>query len=153
MIRTKAKVLAIAASVVMCVASMVASAADEMKPFILGSIGSGTVADTVMDVKKALTNNGFTVAGEYSPYEAAHIIIVTNAALKKVAASHKRAGYAAGQRVAVTRVGDQIQVSYTNPAYMTAAYQIKGNVSGITEALKKALGAEKRVWSRQGFSS
>ena len=116
MIKTSTKVLAVTAAAVMSMASMVANAAGEMKPFILGSTGTGAVADKVADVKNALTSNGFEVVGEYSPYETAHIIIVTNDTLKKVAASHDRGGYAAGQRVSITKVSDQLQISYTNPA-------------------------------------
>jgi uncharacterized protein (UPF0261 family) len=77
------KMLAVTAAAVIGMASMVANAADEMKPFILGSTGTGAVADKVADVKKSLTDSGFEVVGEYSPYETAHIIIVTNGALKK----------------------------------------------------------------------
>ena len=104
------------------------------------------------DVKKSLTDNGFEVAGEYSPYENAHIIIVTNSTLKKVAGSHERGGYTAGQRVAITKVGDQVQTSYTNPAYMAAAYHVKGDISPVTDALKKALGSVKEFGPEEGLS-
>ena len=143
MIKISTKMLAVTAAAVMSAASMVANAAGEMKPFILGSTGTGAVADKVADVKKSLTDNGFTVAGEYSPYEAAHIIIVTNDKLKKAAASHERGGYAAGQRVSITKVGDQIQIAYTNPAYMAAAYHVKGDITSVSSALKTALGSIK----------
>ncbi len=159
----KMKILTIMAAVIMTMVSTVASAADntaadktaagEMKPFILGSTGGGTVADTVAEVKKSLIDNGFTVAGEYSPYEAAHVIVVTNKVLKKIAASHSRAGYAAGQRVTVTKVGDQVQVAYTNPAYMAAAYQISRDVSAVTASLKAALGSIKEYGSEKGLSA
>ena len=153
----KMKILTIMAVAMMSLVSTVVgaadkTAADKMKPFILGSTGAGTVADTVAEVKKSLTSNGFAVAGEYSPYEAAHVIVVTNWALKKVAASHARAGYAAGQRVTVTKVGDQVQVAYTNPAYMIAAYQIDRDVSAITASLKTALGSMKEYGSAKGLS-
>ena len=153
MIKMSTKVLSIAAAAVILMTSMVVKAADEMKPFILASTGVGTVADTVSDVKEALTGNGFTIAGEYSPYETAHIIIVTNKALKKAAASHKRAGYVAGQRVAVTKVGDQVQVTYTNPTYMAAVYQIKEKVSGVTASLEKALGSIKEFGPAKGLTA
>ncbi len=150
------KILTVVA-VIISLASSVAGAADKtavnkMKPFILGSTSTGTVANTVAEVKKSLTANGFAVAGEYSPYEAAHIIVVTNKVLKKAAATHKRAGYAAGQRVTVTKVGDQVQVAYTNPAYMAVAYQINSDVSAVTASLKTALGAVKEYGSAKGLS-
>jgi len=154
----KVKTIKMLAMVVVAIASVAVNAADKsvvekMKPFILGSTGAGTVADTVAEVKKSLIGNGFIVAGEYSPYEAAHVIIVTNNVLKKVAASHARAGYAAGQRVTVTKVGDQVQVAYTNPAYMAAAYHIPRDVSAVTASLKAALGAVKEYGSKKGLSA
>ncbi len=153
MIRVNTKLLAITAAAVMSVASMVANAAAEMKPFILGSTSTGAVADKVAGVKKSLTDNGFEVVGEYSPYKTAHIIIVTNDALKKVAGSHDRGGYAAGQRVAITKVGDQIQITYTNPAYMAAAYHVKGDVSAVTAALGTALGSVKEYGPDEGMDA
>ena len=153
MIRTSTKVLAVTAAAVMSMASMVANAAGEMKPFILGSTGTGAVADKVAEVKNSLTGSGFEVVGEYSPYETAHIIIVTNDTLKKAAASHDRGGYAAGQRVSITKVGDQLQVAYTNPAYMAAAYHVKGDLSSVTNSLKTALGAVKEYGPDEGLTA
>jgi hypothetical protein len=153
MIRVNTKLLAVTAAAVMSMASMVANAAAEMKPFILGSTGTGAVADKVAGVKESLTDNGFEVVGEYSPYATAHIIIVTNDTLKKVAGSHKRGGYAAGQRVAITKVGDQIQISYTNPAYMAAAYHVKGDLSAVTAALGTALGSVKEFGPAEGMDA
>lgn len=143
MFKVSTKLLAVTAAAVISAASMVANAAGEMKPFILGSTSTGSVADKIDDVKKSLIDNGFTVAGEYSPYAAAHIIIVTNDKLKKAAASHKRGGYAAGQRVSITKVGEQVQIAYTNPAYMAAAYHVKGDIASVSAALKTALGSIK----------
>ena len=153
MIRVNTKLLAVTAAAVMSMASMVANAAAEMKPFILGSTSTGAVADKVAGVKKSLTDNGFEVVGEYSPYETAHIIIVTNDTLKKVAGSHNRGGYAAGQRVAITKVGDQIQITYTNPPYMAAAYHAKGDVSAVTAALGTALGSVKEYGPAEGMDA
>ena len=153
MIKVNTKMLSIAAAAVLSMASMVANAASEMKPFILGSTGTGAVADKVAGVKKSLTDNGFEVVGEYSPYESAHIIVVTNSTLKKLAGSHERGGYAAGQRVAITKVGDQLQITYTNPAYMAAAYHVKGDISPVTNALKKALGSMQEYGPEKGLSA
>ena len=153
MIKVSTKTLAVAVAAVMSMASMVANAAGEMKPFILGSTGTGAVADKVADVKGSLTGNGFEVVGEYSPYETAHIIIVTNDTLKKAAASHERGGYAAGQRVSITKVGEQVQISYTNPIYMAAAYHVKGDVSSVASALKTALGSIKEYGPADGMNA
>jgi hypothetical protein len=152
-LRRRANWLAFLAAITMGLASMAATAADEMKPFILASTSSGAVADKVDAVKSALTAKGFEVVGEYSPYANTHIIIVTNAALKKAGASHDRAGYIAGQRVTLTKVGDQVQIAYTNPVYMGAAYQVKGDLSGVADALEAALGAEKEYGPEQGLTA
>ncbi len=153
MIKVNVKMLAITVAAVISMASMVANAAGEMKPFILGSTATGVVADKVAEVKSALTSNGFEVVGEYSPYESAHVIIITNNDLKKVAASHERGGYAAGQRVAITKVGDQVQITYTNPPYMAAAYHVKGDVSAVTSALDTALGSIKEFGPEEGMEA
>jgi len=153
MIRVNTKLLAVTAAAVISMASMVANAAGEMKPFILGSTATGAVADQVDGVKKSLTDNGFEVVGEYSPYPSAHIIIVTNDTLKKAAGSHERGGYAAGQRVAITKVADQVQITYTNPAYMAAAYHVKGDFSSVANALKTALGSIKEYGPEEGLDA
>jgi hypothetical protein len=80
------------------------------------------------------------VVGEYAPYDGAHIIVVTNEELKKAAASHKRAGYIAAQRVALTERDGKIQVSYTSPFYMAKAYRVDSNLESVSNALKQALG-------------
>lgn len=151
MMKVSVKMLAVTAAAVFSMASLVANAAGEMKPFILGSTGTGAVADKVAGVKKSLTDNGFEVVGEYSPYETAHIIIVTNDALKKAAASHERGGYVAAQRVAITQVGDQLQITYTNPPYMAAAYHVKGDMAAVAKALKTALGEVKEYGPENGM--
>ncbi len=153
MIQVKSKWLASVAATVLGFAAVVAQAEAEMKPFILASTSGGAVADKVADVKKSLQDNGFEIAGDYSPYETAHIIVVTNGALKKAAASHERAGYVAVQRVSITKVGDQVQVSYTNPPYMAAAYQVEADLSGVASSLKSALGAIKEYGPEEGLTA
>ncbi|PCI06878.1 MAG: hypothetical protein COB77_05830 [Gammaproteobacteria bacterium] len=145
--------LVVAAVMVMSLVSFIANAEGEMKPFFLASTATGTVSDKVADVKRSLTDNGFVIVGEYSPYDAAHIIIVTNDDLKKAAASHERGGYVAGQRIAITKVADQVQVTYTNPTYMAVAYHIKGDVSKVTGALNTALGAIREYGPADGMNA
>ena len=155
MMKVSTRMLAVTAAAVMSMASMVANAAEDvvMLPFTLASTGSGSVSDKAAEVKKALTGNGFEVVGEYSPYETADIIIVTNDTLKKAAATHERGGYVAGQRVAITNVDGKIQVSYTNPVYMAAAYHVKSDLSSVAAALKAALGAEKDFGPEEGLTA
>lgn len=129
--------------VLLCCAITVAQADDALlKPFILGSKGPGTMADKVAATKAALQKAGFTIAGSYSPYPTATIIVVTNDELKQNAAQSKMGGFGAAQRVAVTQVGSDIQVSYTNPVYMANAYRMKGDLKGVASKLAEALGNE-----------
>lgn len=149
----QSKWLAGIAVAVLSVASAAVQAADEkILPFVLGSSSGGEVADKIDNVKKALQDNGFEVAGEYSPYENAHIIAITSDDLKKAAASHDRAGYIAAQRVSITKVGENVQVAYTNPEYMAAAYRIKTDVASVGTALKAALGSVMAFGPKKGLS-
>ena len=111
-----------------------------LKPFVLGSKGPGTVAEKVEASKAALTANGFTIAGTYSPYPNTTIIVVTSDALKANAAKSEHGGFGAMQRVAVVKAGNEVQVSYTNPVYMANAYRMAGDLKDVAASLEKALG-------------
>lgn len=117
-----------------------ALAADVLKPFTLGSKGPGTVAEKVVAAKTALQANGFTIAGSYSPYPETTIIVVTNDEMKTTAAKSEHGGFGAAQRVSVTKVGNDVQVSYTTPAYMANGYRMANDLPQTTEKLKAALG-------------
>jgi len=118
-----------------------AMADDELlKPFVLASKGPGTLAAKTDAAKAALTANGFTIVGTYSPYPAGTILIVTNDEMKKNASESEHGGFGAAQRVAITRVKGEIQVSYTNPVYMANGYRMKGDLQNVAAALEKALG-------------
>ena len=128
-------------SALFLLATVSAQASDAiLKPFVLASKGAGTVAEKAEQTKSALTGAGFTVVGNYSPYADAQILIVTSDELKKNAAASEHGGYGAIQRVAVTKVKDEVQVSYTNPVYMAAVYRMKNDLSGTSTALASALG-------------
>jgi hypothetical protein len=151
--QVKSTWLAYAAMAMMILASLAVQAEGEMKPFILASVSSGNIADKIDGIKSALGGKGFEVVGEYSPYPTAHIIVVTNDALKKAAASHDRAGYVAAQRVTITKVGDEVQIAYTNPVYMGAAYRVKADLSDVADSLEDALGAEQEYGSEEGLTA
>ena len=153
MTHVKSTWLTYVVAIMISVATLAVHAEGEMKPFILASTYSGDIGDKIDGVKSALGGKGFEIVGEYSPYPSAHIIIVTNEALKKAAASHDRAGYVAAQRVTITKVADQVQLAYTNPVYMGAAYRVKDDLSGVADALKAALGAEKEYGPEEGLTA
>lgn len=117
-----------------------AAAEEVLKPFTLAFTSSGDLKEKIGVVKGALTAKGFEVVGEYDPYPNAHIIVVTSDELKKDAADNQMGGLAAGERVGVTKVGDQVQVTYVNPAYMANAYRMKTDLANISAKLQAALG-------------
>lgn len=130
-----------------------ALAEDILMPFVLASTSGGDVASVSADVKGKLTGAGFEVVGEYSPYSGANIIIVTNAAMKAHAAKSEFGAYGAAARVSVTKNGDDIEVAYTNPVYMAAAYRMDGDGADTRKALEGALGAEKDFGSEKKLTA
>lgn len=124
-----------------------------LKPFVLASKGAGTIAQKTEQAKTALSAAGFSVVGDYSPYADADILIVTNDELKKNAADSEHGGFGAIQRVAITKVRDEIQVSYTNPVYMANAYRMKGDLSGVAAQLATALGNVEEFGAARGMTA
>ena len=128
-------------AVLMLIGSGAAMADDAiLKPFVLGSKGTGSIEEKAEAAKAALVSSGFTVVGTYSPYPDATILVVTNDELKNNAAASEHGGFGTVQRVSLTKVKDEVQVSYTNPVYMAAVYRMKGDLNGVATALAVALG-------------
>jgi hypothetical protein len=111
-----------------------------LKPFVLASKGPGDLTQKLEATKAALTKAGFTIAGSYAPYPGAAVIGVTNDELRSTAAKSERGGFGAAMRVAVTKVKDQVQVSYTNPPYIANAYRMAGELKDTAANLQAALG-------------
>ncbi|MFA6063581.1 MAG: hypothetical protein WC736_13400 [Gallionella sp.] len=124
-----------------------------LKPFVLGSKGAGTVAEKTEQAKSALSAAGFSVVGNYSPYVDATLLIVTNDELKKNAAASEHGGFGVVQRVAITKVKDEVQVSYTSPVYMANAYRMKGDLSGVAGNLNTALGKVEEFGAAKGMTA
>ena len=137
-----------------CVLMGAASAyAEGLKPFVLGTDPQQhDAALAVAAAKAALQGQGFEVVGTYSPYPAATVIVVTSDALKANAAKTEFGGYGAAQRVAVTKVKDKVQVSYTNPPYWAAAYRMKESLEDVKAKLEAALGKQKDFGSEKGLT-
>jgi hypothetical protein len=131
--------------------SAVALAAEAYKPFVLGSRASGEISAVVDATKQKLTEAGFEIVGTYSPYETAQLIVVTDDELKENAARSEFGGYGAAQRVAVTKVGDEVQVSYTNPVYMAHAYRMVGDLQAVADRLGAALGTLQQFGPEKGM--
>ncbi len=131
-----------------------ALAADKLKPFVLASTGSGDVAAMAAQVKGKLQQAGFEIAGEYAPYPDATILAVTSDALKQAAAQSDYGAFGAVQRVTVTQgKNGQVQVAFTNPTYMAAAYRMKSDLAPVTDKLKQALGDKQSYGPDEGLTA
>lgn len=134
------KIRHLVAMFVALVAGVAGAADGGMKPFVLAQRASGEPAAVVADVKAKLGQAGFQVVGSYSPYDGATVVVVTSDELLGAAAKNRFGAYGAVQRVSVTKVGDEVQVAFTNPAYMQAGYRMTGDLSGVGAKLAAALG-------------
>ena len=142
------------------------SAAENLKPFILAYTTTADMGAVVAKIKKKLTAGGFDIVGSYAPYTnakfpngelvSAEIIGVTDDAIQQAAAQTKFGGFAAVQRVTVTKIvkngTTQIQVAYTNPVYMANAYRLKSDMAGVATQFQKALGDEQQYGPANGLS-
>jgi hypothetical protein len=127
------------------------AASERLQPFFLAEVTTGDVAAVQQQVEKKLTDGGFKVVGTYSPYSNAVVIAFTNDALKQNAAKSEYGGYGAAQRVSITKVGDDLQVAYTNPTYMAHAYRMADDLAGVSSQLEKILGKNGEFGSSKGL--
>jgi len=148
-----ARSLSSLALAVMASLASAAQAADApLKPFVLAQKGAGDPAALVTEVKGKLAAAGFQVVGSYDPFPGATVLAVTSDELKGVAAMSKGGAYAAAQRVTVTKVGDELQVAFTNPTYMQHAYRLKGDLGPVAQKLAAALGQVEEYGPKDGKS-
>ncbi len=111
-----------------------------LKPFVLGSKSAGEISQKLEMTKAALLKAGFSIAGSYSPYANTTIIGVTNDELRGTAAKSDHGGFGAAMRIAVVKVGNDVQVSYTNPPYWANVYRMAGDLKDTAARLQAALG-------------
>jgi hypothetical protein len=123
------------------------------KPFILATNQQGALDNVVKTTKQKLVNAGFEVAGEYSPYPEAHVIVITNNEIVANAGQSKLGGFGAGLRVTLTQAGDSVQVSYSNPVYVSHVYRMKGDMANTRKALEQSLGFKQEYGSEKGLPS
>jgi hypothetical protein len=122
-------------------AATIAGAAEvELKPFVLAQRASGDPAAIVASVRSKLEGAGFRVAGSYAPYDGATVLAVTSDELVAAAGKNRFGAYGAAQRVSITKVGDEVQVSFTNPSYMQHGYRMEGDLANVSAQLAAALG-------------
>jgi hypothetical protein len=111
-----------------------------LKPFVLASREAGPLQALSEAARAKLAASGFEIAGTYEPYPGALVVAVTSDELKELASKSPFGGYAAAQRVTFTKVGDEVQVAFTNPRYMAAAYRLKSDLAPVAKKLEEALG-------------
>jgi len=133
-------------------------AAERFKPFVLAFKGAAAFSAKMDETKRALTSAGFDIVGEFRPYaetfvDDAAIIIVTNDELKRFSGMSRYGGFAAPWRVAVTQIGNEVQVAYANPAYFANAYRLQSDLSGLSTVLKQSLGAIDTFGARRGMTA
>ncbi len=138
-------------AMIAALAAGAAGAADAaMKPFVLAQRASGEPSAVVADVKAKLGQAGFRVVGAYSPYAGATVLAITNDDLLAAAAKNRFGAYGAVQRVTVTKVGDEVQVAFTNPAYMQQGYRMAGDLSAVAQKLQASLGRIEEYGPKDG---
>jgi len=141
----------IAFSLLLAVAGPAADPA--LKPYLLGYRGPGTIEGKLPEIKTALEQKGFQVAGEYAPSKGSHIIVVTSDALKAGAAKSAFGAYGAVVRVSLTDTGKELQVAATNPRYFAAAYRMKDAQEDAAAALEQAIGKTAEFGSKDGITA
>lgn len=145
----KRNFLGLAFALIAALASVTAVAQEPvLKPFVLGSVASGDFTAKINETKAALVGQGFTIEGEYDPYPDAHVIIVTDDELKRIAAKNERGGYIAPQRVSVTNHAGKVQVAYVNPIYLQYGYRIQDSLQPVADRLAKALGRQQEFGAK-----
>ncbi|NOY15474.1 MAG: hypothetical protein GXP23_00825 [Gammaproteobacteria bacterium] len=126
--------------------------AENLKPYMQVVSDTTDFNAAVASTKNKLQSAGFDVVGEYSPYENAQVIVVSNDELKASAAKSKFGGYGAVVRVSVTQNGDKIEVTYSNPVYWARAYRLGDDQADVAAKLTAALGDAKAFGSEKGLT-
>ena len=139
-----------------CTLSFSAAAVDKnekLKSFVLAYKGKGDYNQMVEETKAKLEKGGFEVLGDYSPYDKTHVIIVTSARLKEVAAKSENGGFGAVQRVSVVEYKGEVQVAFVNPVYLSQAYQLEDDLSDVRASLQQVLGGGQVDFGTKGVKA
>lgn len=111
-----------------------------LSPYVLASEQAGDLKQVMIQTKDKLKTAGFSVVGMYKPSGKAWVLGITSGMLRGTAARSFRGGFGAVLRVSVTKVGDKVQVAYSNPDYWQNAFRLKGSLAPISATLKRTLG-------------
>ncbi|WP_428625237.1 hypothetical protein [Sedimenticola sp.] len=130
--------------------SLTAQESDRVRPFVLAEVAHTPLDAKLQSVKTALTQAGFSIAGEYTPYSGSHILVITDETLRKKAAASSMGGYGAALRVSLTEQNGAVQVSYTDPQWMGNVYRMAGDFTALSSRLQSALGRQSAFGSGGG---
>ncbi|MCU7819348.1 MAG: hypothetical protein KZQ57_10905, partial [gamma proteobacterium symbiont of Lucinoma myriamae] len=102
---------------------------------------------------KQILESPFSIVSEYSPYDQAHIYIISSETLKSLASKSHYGGFAASQRISLTNINDKIQIAYTNPVYMQHAFRLQEvDMTPILSQMKQNFGFE-QFFGGQGLTA
>ena len=124
--------------------------AQTLKPYILGATSNGTIEEVKSNLKVSLEKEGINILGEYQPAndETRWVIVFSSDDLSQAVNKKKgQTGFALALRIGLTKEGEQILISYTNPAYWGTAYfrddypAVEQHYTALTWKLDKAMRA------------
>ena len=140
-----------------CISSLSMAAIDgqtRLKPFTLAEeVKGGRLTPVTEAVRKKLELGGFEIIGSYTPFNTANIFIVTNNILKQIARKSRYGGFGAALRVAVTQMGNTIQITHNNPNYVGLAYNMNDDLSAIKNQFSEVLGFIKDYGGGEGVKA
>ncbi len=133
--------------------SSTAWSAETLKPFVMVSNEAADFSSTIDATREKLQAGGFTIAGEYSPYKRAHVLVASNDELKAAAAKSDFGGYGAVVRVSVTKNADMVEVAYSYPPYWAKAFRLDDDLAGTAKQMADALGKGEQFGSKEGLTA
>lgn len=138
----------------LCLSVAAAAGEARLKPFTLAANVTGIGFDTyARQIRNKLNRAGFRILGTYAPYDGVKIYVITDKGLERAAVRTRYGAFGAVLKVAVTRVGNTIQVSYNNPAYLALAYNMGGQLEDAGQRLKNSIGALQDFGSKTGLAA
>ena len=130
-----------------------AAADTTYRPFVLASVSEDGLEARTNATLEALKDAGFSIAGTHGPVEDSLVIVATSDELLAVAAASDRGGYAAAQRISVTKRNGRTEVAYVNPLYLQYAYRLEADMQPVADALAGALGSVETFGSEKGLTA
>jgi hypothetical protein len=130
----------------------IASSSQALFPYTLGAVSRIGLEETAVMVRAELEENGFRIAGEYSPASdtGRRVIVITSDELLQAAAeSGGLTGFAAALRIGLTFRSGNVQISYTTPGYWLNAYY-RDDYEKVESILEPVSGRLEQVMQESG---